>query len=100
MAGNAKDSKILEYKDLISGLNTTISAQIEVIKSLNCVWFVITIFCCEMFSAPLPCKAPLATRIGVIFWGVKLSSLLLQENNIKNEINVKIIVFMTYIFKS
>ena len=35
MAGNAKDSKILEYKDLISQLNTTIAAQIEVIKSLQ-----------------------------------------------------------------
>ena len=35
MAGNAKDSKILEYKDLISGLNTTISVQIEMIKSLQ-----------------------------------------------------------------
>lgn len=35
MAGNAKDSKILEYKDLISQLNTTISAQVEVIKSLQ-----------------------------------------------------------------
>ena len=35
MAGNAKDSKILEYKDLIIQLNTTIAAQIEVIKSLQ-----------------------------------------------------------------
>ena len=35
MAGNAKDSKILEYKELISQLNTTIAAQIEVIKSLQ-----------------------------------------------------------------
>ena len=35
MAGNAKDSKILEYKDLISQLNTTISVQIEMIKSLQ-----------------------------------------------------------------
>ena len=35
MAGNAKDSKILEYKDLISQLNTTIAAQTELIKSLQ-----------------------------------------------------------------
>ena len=35
MAGNAKDSKILEYKDLISQLNTTIAAQMELIRSLQ-----------------------------------------------------------------
>lgn len=35
MAGNAKDAKILEYKDLISQLNTTIAAQTELIKSLQ-----------------------------------------------------------------
>lgn len=35
MAGNAKDSRILEYKDLISQLNTTIAAQTELIKSLQ-----------------------------------------------------------------
>ena len=42
----------------------------------------------------------LPIKVGVIFWGVKLSSLLLQDSNIKNEIKVKINVFMTYIFKS
>lgn len=35
MAGNVKDSRILEYKDLISQLNTTIAAQTELIKSLQ-----------------------------------------------------------------
>lgn len=35
MAGHAKDSRILEYKDLISQLNTTIAAQTEMIKSLQ-----------------------------------------------------------------
>lgn len=35
MAGNAKDSRILEYKDTISQLNTTIVAQAELIRSLK-----------------------------------------------------------------
>lgn len=35
MAASAKDSKILEYKDLISQLNTTISAQTELIRALK-----------------------------------------------------------------
>ncbi len=35
MAGNAKDSRILEYKDTISQLNTTIAAQAELIRSLK-----------------------------------------------------------------
>lgn len=35
MAGNSKDSKILEYKDTISQLNITLAAQTELIKSLQ-----------------------------------------------------------------
>ena len=35
MAGNSKDSKILAYKDMISQLNKTISAQTELIQSLQ-----------------------------------------------------------------
>ena len=35
MAGNSKDSKILEYKDTISQLNITLTAQTELIKSLQ-----------------------------------------------------------------
>lgn len=35
MAGNAKESRILEYKDIISQLNTTIAAQAELIRSLK-----------------------------------------------------------------
>ena len=35
MAGNSKDSKILAYKDMINQLNKTISAQTELIKSLQ-----------------------------------------------------------------
>ena len=35
MAVSAKDSKLLEQKDLISQLNTTIAAQTELIQSLN-----------------------------------------------------------------
>ncbi len=35
MAGNSKDSKILAYKDMISQLNTTITAQTELIQSLQ-----------------------------------------------------------------
>lgn len=35
MAGNSKDSKILEYKDTISQLNITLAAQPELIKSLQ-----------------------------------------------------------------
>ena len=34
MAGNSKDSKILEYKDMINQLNKTIAAQTELIQSL------------------------------------------------------------------
>ena len=34
MAGNSKDSKILEYKDMINQLNKTIAAQTELIPSL------------------------------------------------------------------
>ena len=35
MAGNSKDSKILAYKDMINQLNKTISAQTELIQSLQ-----------------------------------------------------------------
>ena len=35
MAGNSKDSKILEYKDMINQLNKTIAAQTELIPSLQ-----------------------------------------------------------------
>ena len=35
MAGNAKDSKILAYKDMINQLNTMIAAQTELIQSLQ-----------------------------------------------------------------
>lgn len=35
MAGNSKDSKILEYKDMINQLNKTIAAQTELIQSLQ-----------------------------------------------------------------
>lgn len=35
MAGNAKDSKILEYKDTISQLKITLAAQTRPIKSLQ-----------------------------------------------------------------
>ena len=35
MAGNSKDSKILKYKDMINQLNKTISAQTELIQSLQ-----------------------------------------------------------------
>lgn len=35
MAGNSKDSKIFDYKDTISQLNITLSAQAELIKSLQ-----------------------------------------------------------------
>ena len=35
MAGNSKDSKILEYKDTISQLNITLTTQTERIKSLQ-----------------------------------------------------------------
>ena len=35
MAASAKDSKLLEQKDLISQLNTTIAAQTELIQSLK-----------------------------------------------------------------
>lgn len=35
MAVSAKDSKILEYKDLISQLNTTIATQTELIRTLK-----------------------------------------------------------------
>lgn len=35
MAGNSKDSKILEYKDTISQLNITLAAQTKLIKSLQ-----------------------------------------------------------------
>ncbi len=35
MAGNSKDSKILEYKDMINQLNKTITAQTELIQSLQ-----------------------------------------------------------------
>ena len=35
MASSAKDSKVLEYKDLISQLNTTIAAQTEMIQTLK-----------------------------------------------------------------
>lgn len=35
MAGSVKDTRILEYKDLIGQLNTTIAAQTELIKSLQ-----------------------------------------------------------------
>ena len=35
MAVSAKDSKLLEQKDLISQLNTTIAAQTELIQSLK-----------------------------------------------------------------
>lgn len=38
MAGNSKDSKILAYKDMINQLNKTISAQTELIKSLQKHW--------------------------------------------------------------
>ena len=35
MAGNSKDSKILAYKDMVNQLNKTISAQTELIQSLQ-----------------------------------------------------------------
>ena len=35
MAGNSKDSKILAYKDMINQLNKTVSAQTELIRSLQ-----------------------------------------------------------------
>ena len=35
MADNSKDSKILAYKDMINQLNKTISAQTELIQSLQ-----------------------------------------------------------------
>ena len=35
MAGNSKDSEILEYKDMINQLNMTIAAQTELIQSLQ-----------------------------------------------------------------
>ena len=35
MAGNSKDLKILAYKDMINQLNKTISAQTELIQSLQ-----------------------------------------------------------------
>lgn len=35
MAGNSKDSKILEYKDMINQLNKTIATQTELIQSLQ-----------------------------------------------------------------
>lgn len=35
MAGNSKDSEILEYKDMINQLNMTIAAQTELIRSLQ-----------------------------------------------------------------
>ena len=35
IAGNSKDSKILAYKDMINQLNKTISAQTELIQSLQ-----------------------------------------------------------------
>lgn len=35
MAVSARDSKLLEQKDLISQLNTTIAAQTELIQSLK-----------------------------------------------------------------
>lgn len=38
MAGNSKDSKILAYKDMINQLNKTISAQTELIQSLQKHW--------------------------------------------------------------
>ena len=33
MAGNSKDSKILEYKDMINQLNKTISTQTDMLPS-------------------------------------------------------------------
>ena len=35
MAGISKDSKILAYKDMVNQLNKTISAQTELIQSLQ-----------------------------------------------------------------
>ncbi len=38
MAGNSKDSKILAYKDMINQRNKSISAQTELIQTLQKTW--------------------------------------------------------------